>query len=666
MGTYLTTNQSNEVIMLCLPSTTDTGTPRLPWLLASGALLLVGLSGCGGGSGSAMTPLPTVQSCSPSTCGSTVMSLTDAAGDFLQYKVKLVSLELMKADGALVETLPVNTAVDFVQLIDLSEIISTRQIPAGEYVAAKVTVDFTGASILVDDGTATAVAVTPVDGKGAALGKLQLTVQLDSKNDLKVNSGEASRLAFDFNLLASNTVDLKAKTVTVNPVLVASVAPADQKELRVRGTLSNVDTANSDYTVAVKPFHDSNDDKLNTLTVHTISTTSFEINGTPYVGAAGLIQLAALPADTITVAFGSLQSTDQSFTALQVLAGTSVPGTGVDHIVGNVISRTGNTLTVHGAHMDGHDGSDDFVAGDTIITIAALTAVTAEGEISAAPAHTIAEISVGSRIEAFGTTSQTTATQTSPATSSLDATTGRVRLDFTRVQGLVAASGAGQLTLNVSAIDRQPVSLFNFAGTGITAPQDSNPVNYVLGTGSLDLTPFVVGQPALGIGFVASFGTAPPDFIAVTLANNVNGGNIGDDHATDMPGDTGAKLEIEWGDAGTTTPFKTLDTAHLDLDIASSSISGDHKIELDPQDIDLKTLESDPSIVADSSGITLFAIAHQQRHTIDNFNAFGDFEAKLAADLNGTVTALKLSSNGQYSAAVNTFTARSIVILLND
>jgi hypothetical protein len=292
--------------------------------------------------------------------------------------------------------------------------------------------------------------------------------------------------------------------------------------------------------------------------------------------------------------------------------------------------------------------------------------VTAEGQTSAAPAHTIAEISVGSRIEAFGAASQSSASQMGPAVSSLDATTGRVRLDLTRVQGLVGASGAGQLTLNVSAIDRQPVTLFHFAGTGGAAAQDSSPANYVLGTGSLDLTPFAIGQPALGIGFVASFGAAPPDFMAVTLANSINRGPGGDDHGEDMPGDAGAKLEIEWGDAGATAPFKTLDATHLDLDIANAGISGDHKIEMDPQNIDLTTLASDPSIIADPSGMTLFAIAHRKSRSIDNFNAFADFETALAADLNGTVTALKLTAAGQYSATDNSFTARGIVIVLND
>ena len=92
----------------------------------------------------------------------------------------------------MVETLPATTAVDFVQLIDLTEILSARQIPNGEYVAAQVTIDFTNATIMVDDGTGTGIAVMPVDSAGAALGQLQLAVQLDNKNDLKVSSATAS------------------------------------------------------------------------------------------------------------------------------------------------------------------------------------------------------------------------------------------------------------------------------------------------------------------------------------------------------------------------------------------------------------------------------------------------------------------------------------------
>jgi hypothetical protein len=451
----------------------------------------------------------------------TMMTMTDAAGDFLSYKVNLISLQLKKSDGTLVETLPATTAVDFVELIDLTEILSARQIPAGEYVAAQVTVDYTNATIMVDDGTGTGVAVKPVDSTGAALGQLQLTVQLDNKNDLKVSAATASRIAFDFNLLASNVVDLTAKTDTVSPTLVASVVPVDNKQIRVRGGISAVDTANSDYSVNIDPFHDHDGDKLSPLVVHTTDTTTFEINGQPFAGAAGLAQLATLPAGTMAVALGSLQTSDQTFTATSVLASSSAEGGGFDHIFGNVVARSGNTLTIHGARMDSRGGdNDDFMAGNSTVTIAAATAVTAADQSSATPAHTIAEISVGSLIDAFGT-----ASKDSSGKVTLDATSGRVRLDLTQVQGALVGSSSGNITLNLKAIDRQPVSLFSFAGTGSASGVNTDPTKYVVRTGALDVSPFSVGQALLGIGFVGPFGKTPPDFNAVTLANVVMGNN---------------------------------------------------------------------------------------------------------------------------------------------
>jgi hypothetical protein len=343
---------------------------------------------------------------------------------------------------------------------------------------------------------------------------------LDAKNDLKINAAKASRIAFDFNLLASNMVNLSAKTDTVTPILVASVVAPDSKPVRVRGGLVSTDTANSDYTVQVDPFHDNDEGNLSPLVVHTTDTTSFEINGVAFSGAAGLAQLASLPAGTFTVAFGALQAADQSFTATTVLAGTSVAGVVVDHVSGNVIARSGNTLTVHDAQMDEHDGRHEFVSGDVTITVASTTAVTVEGQTSPTPAHSIAEISVGSLIDAFGVSSDTSSNGMS-----LDATAGRIRLDLTSVQGVVSASVTGQLTLNLNTIDHQSVSRFDFGGTGSAVGGNANPAAYLIATGELDLSPFSVGSSLVGVGFVSPFGSAPPDFNAITLVSDSNGNN---------------------------------------------------------------------------------------------------------------------------------------------
>jgi hypothetical protein len=718
-----------------------------------------------------------------------MMTITDAAGDFLTYKVNLVSLQLQKSDGTLVETLPSTTTVDFVQLIDLTEILSARQIPPGDYVAAQVTVDFTNATIMVDDGTGTGVAVKPVDSSGAALGQLQLMVQLDNKNDLKINAAKASRIAFDFNLLASDMVDLTAKTDTVSPTLLASVVPMDNKQIRVRGAISAVDTANSDYTMNVDPFHDHDGNKLSPLVVHTTDSTTFEINGKPFAGAAGLAQLAALPADTMTLAFGNLQTSDQTFTATSVLAGSSAEAGGFDHIVGNVVARNGNTLTIHGARMDGRSGGDDddFLAANSTVTVAAATSVTTEGQSSTTPAHTIAEISVGSLIDAFGT-----ATKDNSGNVTLDATAGRVRLDFTQVQGALLGSGTGKITLNLKTIDRQPVSLFNFTGTSSGTGSDTNPTKYVVATGALDVSQLSVGELALGIGFVNPFGTTPPDFKAVTVANvvmgdndncdgnnncmcNGNSGGSGNNNCVcnncvctvdgggsdncmcngdgngggsnncmcngnsggsgsnncvcngDGSGDGGgsnncmcngdgsggsggnncmcngdgngdggggnncvcngnsggsgsnncpnnaasanaasAELDIDWGNSGTTKPFKTLTATKLDLDVTNAGIGSNHEIETNPQNINLESLATDVSIMGAGSGMTLFSITGQHGRETRNFGSFADFEAALAIDLGGTTTALRMTADGSYDAAGNTFTAQRITILLSN
>src|SRR5882757_9216166 len=539
------------------------------WLpAATCASLLAALNACGGGMSSySPTPAPaapvTPASCTASTCGSMVMTITDAAGDFLSYQVNLVSLQLTKADGTKVETLPATTAVDFVQLISLSEILSARQIPPGDYVAAQVTVDFTDASIMVDDGTGAGVAVKPVDSTGAALGQLQLMVQLDNKNHLQISAAKTSRIAFDFNLLASNMVDLTAKTVTVSPVLEGSVVAVDNKQIRVRGEIASVDTANSAYTVQVDPFHEHHDDKLSSLVVHTTDKTTFEINGTPFVGAAGLTQLATLSASTLSVAFGTVDATTQAFTATNVLAGSSVEGGGLDHISGTVIARTGNTLTVHGAHMQDHDSGDDH----------------------------------GGSGDHDGSDDFVAASKDGSGKVTVDATAGRVRLDFTQVQGALNVLGTNQITIRLNSIDRLPASLFNFAGTGSAGAAVSDPAKHVLATGNLSLTPFTVGNSLMGIGFVAPFGSTPPDFNAITLALGSQGDIDDNDDGDDNRG-KGAQMDIDWGNSGTTAPFKALDASHLDLDVSNSSIGDHHRIQVDSQDIDITALASDPSIVA--------------------------------------------------------------------
>src|SRR5271154_6111148 len=319
------------------------------------ALLAAGLiTACSGG-GASMNAADAPSSASDNPTGMAMVSLTDAAGDFTSYIVNVDSLQLTRADGTVVETVPVTTQVDFAQLVNLSEIISADQIPAGDYVSAAMTLDFGSATIVVDNGTTgvTIAAGNVIDGATsmplAAPNPTQMTLTLDlSRNNFVVTERAIANLALDFNLAASNTIapsDTNPMTVTVNPVLTASLVPDATKQIRVRGPLVSVGAATSSFIINVRPFFNSSG-TAGQFTVNTGATTTFSINNVSSTGSAGLTQLAAVAAGTIVVAYGTWDKTSQTFTASSVLAGSSVVGVMHDGVEGTILSRTGNTLTV--------------------------------------------------------------------------------------------------------------------------------------------------------------------------------------------------------------------------------------------------------------------------------------------------------------------------------
>ena len=102
------------------------------------AILLAALilAACGGGASTEPTPDPQANaSCDPANdathdeCGTVFIGLTDADGDFLSYTVDVLSLELERADGSVINVLPNSTRIDFAQYVDLTEFISVATVP---------------------------------------------------------------------------------------------------------------------------------------------------------------------------------------------------------------------------------------------------------------------------------------------------------------------------------------------------------------------------------------------------------------------------------------------------------------------------------------------------------------------------------------------------------
>jgi hypothetical protein len=580
--------------------------------------------------------------------GQALISVTDAAGDFLSYAVNVQSLTLTKQDGAVVETLPLTTRINFADYVALTEFFTAATIPSGTYISARMRLDFSTADLQVEGATGNAVSV-PVanirDAKGNPITTLDVAVRFDDRRPLIIAPGIPSHLTLDFNLRASNTVDLTnplVPVVTVRPFLVADVDPQNPKTMRLRGPLDSVNLQNQTYQVFLRPaFGPLGGVSLSTfglVTVHTDTNTVFEIDQVSYQGALGLTALAAKPTGTATVAIGNWDVVAKQFKANEVLAGSSVPGGTKDVVTGVVIARSGDQLTVKGATLVRSDGTFMF---NEIVTVNVGATTTVRQQALMTTGLTKEAISVGQYLTAFGTIN----VSTNPIT--LDATTGLVRLLVTSVAGTVNTTTTGSLQMTVQRIQGRLVSLFNFAGTGTSTTTDANPSQYVVATGALSLTGLTFGTPVKALGFVTPFGTAAPplfpDFTAQTIVNLV------DDPAT---------LIVDWSPP-TAVPFSSNTDAGLLLDLTGATT---HSVWRGPVATDLLSFSLSPTIVPANPLQGLFAVGSSGQ--VQVFTQFHDYSVALQQRLAQGQVARAVGAHGLFSDSAVTETADQIYTVL--
>jgi hypothetical protein len=636
-----------------------------PWARAFGLLALLALAGCDG------TALVTLTATPATVTG------------FLSYRVMLDSVALQGSSGGSAQSvLPAGVSVDLAQAASLTEILSASTVPKGTYTSATVTVDYTDAVIVADDGSQSGKPLTAQDANGQSIGQVTLTLTFDPSNPVVISKDSTSQLALGFQLSASNNVNLAAGTVTVTPVLVASSLPIDTKTLRLRGPVSSTSgvvssttdsTAVNNYTTGIEPF-DGLVSESGSVSFSPTATTVFEVNGTPSIGTAGFNALAALGSGAWTVSYGTLTSsttttsdatqaagasvanaaspvattttttTSVSFTPTQVWAGSSVQGGGLDRISGVVTARSGNSLTVPAATWITSAGGESFVSGAATITLGDATAVTLPGQ-DGAQSNTLAQISVGSWIDAFGS-----ASSLGTGSVALDATSGRVRLENTVASGLVTVQGTDALTIDLYSLGGRSVEPFNFAGTGGASGTPSNPAQYQVTTGALDLLNSIVGSPVQLTGLTGSYGSVPPDFAATSLLDTTT---------------INAEAVIDLGSGGSSAPFTALSSSEIDLPAASADTNGRHQIAVGAQVVDVQTLASDLLIEPSTATTLVFCIAHASTSTVENFNTFAAFIAQLQSELNGTTLVNTITADGVYTAAGTTFAATSVTVYLN-
>jgi hypothetical protein len=621
-------------------------------LAYKGVLLCLALmlTACGGGAGTTAAPTPAANvDCDPNNpathaeCGTVLIGMTDADGDFLNYTVDVLSLTLETANGRVVETLPRKTRINFTDYVDLTELVTAATVPPGTYVAGTIRLDYTNAEVFVEAAGESKEAVVQ-DMSGNTLTQTELKIQLSNRARLVVSRGRPSLLQLDFDLAASHAVNIvptPAEAISEQFIL-AEVAPVDEKDIRVRGPLVEVSESEMTYTVALRPFHDRDGD-FGRLTVHVTDDTEFEINEELYVGVEGLRALNAAGQGTPTVAAGTLDVAEREFTARIVLAGSSVPGHARNAVVGNVIKRDGNFLTVRGATIIAMDRPAHF-HDDVVVEIGPDTKVFRDGH-----RHrdlSTDAISIGQRVTIRGTQPMPTTDANAPQIL-FDATQGAVRMHLTHLSGIVNTVTPGQTDITLHGIDRRRVEIFDFTGTGTAPDQDADPNSYEVATGSLTLAAFAAGKPIVAKGFPNAFGMAPPDFFGRTVIDFT---------------DVRSGLGVGWGTAGTAAPFASIGPDGLVLDNGNEDIDVRHYIKQGPVLIDLTALDSNTTIVPRESGRQAFYI--KSADSLRMYTDFTDFVTDLSTSLDGATTARSMHARGEYDTDTNVFTAYKLGVYL--
>jgi hypothetical protein len=479
---------------------------------------------------------------------------------------------------------------------------------------------------------------------GEVLTQTELKIHLSDRNRLAITKGRAALLQLDFDLAASHAVDITPTPAEAlsEQFIIAEVSPVDEKDIRVRGPLLGISEDEMMYTVAIRPFHDRDGD-FGRVRVHVTDETEFEVNEAVFTGVDGLRALNDAGPGTPTVAGGTLNVANHEFTAAIVLAGSSVPGIERDAVVGNVIKREGNFLTVRGATIIPSDRRAHF-HDDVVVEIGPETKVFRDGHRQGD--LSIDTISIGQRVTIRGSQSMPSTAANAPQIV-FDATEGSVRMHLTHLTGIVNTVMSGQTDITLHGIDRRRVDIFDFTGTGTSPEEDADPDNYEVATGNMMLADFSAGKPIAAKGFPNAFGAAAPDFFGRTVIDFA---------------DVRSALGMGWGAEGTVAPFLSIGPDGLILDNANEDIDVRHHVKQGPVLIDLTSLDSNTTIVPHETDRMAFYI--KTADSLHMYSDFSDFVNDLATSLDGATAARSMHARGKYDVDTNVFMAYKIGIYL--
>jgi Domain of unknown function (DUF4382) len=576
--------------------------------------------------------------------GTPVISMGDVSGDFTSYIIAIDEITFTRNDGLVVEPLSTPETVDLAKLTNLSELVEAPAFPYGTYTSMTLILDYTAPNITIDVGGGVKT-VSPLDTTGEPMITTSVTVDFDPDHPLVIAPNQSTAFTIDIDLAAMNTVNTSASppTATVQPFLSGSVIPVTEMgPLRARGLVVIAQPASSDFIVNIRPFADLVS-ALGALTVDISPTTYFNINGTVYVGAAGLNAMTATNiTNTPAVAYGTVDNISgitPSFNATSVYVGTSEETLIADFLTGTVRYVNGGTLQIEGVSYLNRYG-ELYYYGEIPVTVGPDTQIYEDGVATTGLKQ--ASISVGQQVTVGG---QAVTNTTTGELESLDATpqdgfTGLVRLQSTQLWGTLNSATTGSISLDLLSINNFEPTDFFFTGTGSTAANDAVASSYRVDTGTLNESTLPAGTQLQVNGLVTPFGTAPPDFTASSV----------------VPASAVQSVMVYEFNAGVLRPFATLIPLAVDL----ASTDSVHYIQTGPSKIDITTLPQAPAITF-APGITPILAIGSDDVAINVYNEPSSFIKQVDILQNeGNTDFYRLVCVGQYDAATNTFVATRV------
>ncbi len=591
--------------------------------------LSLSLTGCGSGSSGeteiVAEPAPIVEEV-PEDSGQVLMVLRDDEDDFLSYDIDVLSIDLVRKDGTQVSVTPASARVDFIQYADLSELFSMSTIPTGEYTEVAFNLDYSTASIVIQDEQGQTYQATAQNGEGETLTTYSLSLMLAADDPLVIRKNELATITLDLDLASSNQVlSFDPAIVQVDPFVNVSISADEAREHRARGLLQSVDSETNTITVEVKPMR-KKQGEFGQLNVATDEETLFEINGEVIANVDGVTTLALLPIDSPFVAYGSVDENKQ-FTANEILAGSSVEWAGKDGFRGVVTARTADSITVSGVVVSPEDQQAVHSQAFTL-SLSETTQITGFNEQTLSADS----LSTGQAIKAIGLFDDEL---------NFDAADGIVQIKLSEVIGQVVQ--VEPLVIDVAKMNRKPVMTYDFTGTGLTLEQDADPDNYEVAH-SVSSDNISESDWLTVKGHVSDFGQAPADFTAKALIKK----DLSAAHSN---------LKVKWNEG----------TDSVSVDSETGSITwllDDGSQKMTMRGVPGNLAEQNPvTSISSASEDGRFALK-QQGEKITYFALYSDFIGELSLQITAGKQVKQITSKGLYDGEAQAIKAVAVSIVL--